>query len=94
MFRSIVLLSSSNTIGELNNMPNISIYLTDEQLKLLDRIAENNNKSALIASLIEQESQRQEKEAMVKAAQEIDMLGLGWSKEEEECAIIDMEQSG
>ena len=89
-----MLLLSINLIFDLNNMPNISIYLTDEQMKLLNRIAENNNKSALIASLIEQECQRKEKEAMVKAAQEIDMLGLGWTEEEEECAIIDMEVSG
>ncbi len=31
---------------------------------------------------------------MIEAAQEIDMLGLGWTQEEEECAIIDNLVSG
>ncbi len=56
-----MLLLNRNIIYEFNNMPKISIYLTDKQMKLLNKIAEDNNKSALIASLIEQECQRKEK---------------------------------
>lgn len=77
-----------------NIMPNISIYLTNDQLKILDSVAQNQSKSAFIASLIEQEGKRQEKEEMLEAVRQIDMLSLGWSETEEECAIIDMEVSG
>jgi hypothetical protein len=77
-----------------NIMPNISIYLTNDQLKILDSVAQNQSKSAFIASLIEQEAKRQEKEEMLEATQQIDLLNLGWSETEEECAIIDMEVSG
>jgi hypothetical protein len=75
-------------------MPNISIYLTDEQIKILDSVAQSQSKSAFIAALIEQEGKRKEKELMLQAAQAIDLLNLGWSETEEKCAITDMEVSG
>ncbi|WP_124971414.1 hypothetical protein [Aphanothece sacrum] len=74
-------------------MPNISIYLTNDQLKILDIISQNKSESDFIASLIEQEEKRKEKEEMLEAVQQIDLLDLGWSETEEECAIIDMELS-
>ncbi|GBF81933.1 wound-responsive family protein [Aphanothece sacrum FPU1] len=76
-----------------NIMPNISIYLTNDQLKILDIISQNKSESDFIASLIEQEEKRKEKEEMLEAVQQIDLLDLGWSETEEECAIIDMELS-
>lgn len=79
-------------------MGKISIYLDDLRIEQIDSlIAANsslNNRSALISHLIEQEAIRQEKVKMVKAAKLIDELDLGWTEEEERCAIIDSELSG
>lgn len=86
-------------------MTNISIYLTEEQQKKLDILAKKGlaqdlpnkakrNRSTLIGLLIEQELNRLEVAEMVADAVEIDRLNLGWSEEEEQCQIIDLEQSG
>ena len=79
-------------------MAKISIYLDDRKLEQIDKLISTNpnlnNRSALISYLIEQETARQEKLAMIEAAKLIDELDLGWSEAEEECAIIDMEVSG
>ena len=79
-------------------MAKISIYLDERKLEQIDKLINSNsavnNRSALISYLIEQEIARQEKAKMIEAAKLIDELDLGWSEEEEECAIIDMEVSG
>ncbi len=79
-------------------MAKISIYLDDLRIKQIDSLinanSNLNNRSALISHLIEQEIIRQEKSKMLEAAKLIDELDLGWTEEEEECAIIDMEVSG
>lgn len=86
-------------------MANISIYLTEEQQKKLDILiqkglaqdlpkGEKRNRSALIGLLIEQETNRLELAEMIDDAVKIDSLNLGWSEEEEQCQIIDLEQFG
>ncbi len=79
-------------------MGKISIYLDERRIKQIDSLinanSSLNNRSALISYLIEQEVIRQEKLKMVEAAELIDELDLGWSEQEEECAIIDTELSG
>ncbi len=79
-------------------MAKISIYLDDLRIKQIDSLisanSNLNNRSALISHLIEQEIIRQEKAKMPEAAKLIDELDLGWTEEEEECAIVDMEVSG
>ena len=79
-------------------MAKISIYLDDLRIKQIDSLisanSNLNNRSALISHLIEQEIIRQEKSKMLEAAKLIDELDLGWTEEEEECAIVDMEVSG
>ncbi len=86
-------------------MTNISIYLTEEQQKKLDTLVKKGmaqnlptgakrNRSTIIGLLIEQEINRLEITEMVADAIEIDGLNLGWSEEEEQCQIIDMEQFG
>ena len=79
-------------------MGKISIYLDERRIKQIDSLinanSSLNNRSALISYLIEQEVIRQEKLKMVEAAELIDKLDLGWSEQEEECAIIDAEPSG
>ena len=83
-------------------MANISIYLTEEQQKQLDRLVEKKasqnsatetklNRSTLIGLLIEKEINQLEIAEMVADAVEIDSLNLGWSEAEEQCQIIDME---
>ena len=90
-------------------MPSISIYLTDEQQQKLDLLTKKGlaqdllskvttktkrSPSELIALLVEQEINKLEEAEMITDAVEIDKLQLGWNEEEEECQIIDMEQSG
>ena len=90
-------------------MPNISIYLSEEQQQKLDLLTKKGlaqdllanvvttterSRSALIALLVEQEARKLEEAEMIADAVEIDRHQLGWSEEEQECQIIDMEQSG
>ncbi len=81
-------------------MAKISIYLDDERLKELDNLVENSpylvkrNRSSLFNYLIEQEAIKQRRQKMLEAAKAADELNLGWSTEEEFCAIIDAEVSG
>ncbi|MEM7593635.1 MAG: hypothetical protein AAF383_19350 [Cyanobacteria bacterium P01_A01_bin.83] len=90
-------------------MPNISVYLTEEQQKKLDLLTKKGlaqdlstnrarrperNRSSLIALLVEQEANKLEEAEMIADAVEIDNSQLGWNEEEQECQIIDMEQSG
>ena len=81
-------------------MAKISIYLDDERLKELDNLVENSpylvkrNRSSLFNYLIEQEAIKQRRQKMLEAAKAVDELNLGWSEEEENCAIIDAEVSG
>ena len=78
-------------------MAKISIYLDDCRLKQIDQLVKTNpnltnpSRSALISYLIDQEIIRQTRLNMVEAAKLIDELGLGWTEEEEECAITDVE---
>ncbi|HEY9770677.1 MAG TPA: hypothetical protein V6C71_19680 [Coleofasciculaceae cyanobacterium] len=80
-------------------MAKISIYIDDELLEELDSLVESSeyiikrNRSALCSYLIEQEAIRQKRQKMLEAAQAVDELGLGWSKEEQNCAIVDAEVS-
>ena len=53
----------------------------------------HSSRSALISHLIDHEIIRQTRLNMVEAAKIIDELELGWTQEEEECAITDMEVS-
>ncbi|MDJ0903750.1 MAG: hypothetical protein QNJ55_33670 [Xenococcus sp. MO_188.B8] len=81
-------------------MAKIYIYLDDCKLKQIDQLLNttpnlaNRSRSALISHLIDQEIIRQTRLNMVEAAKVIDELDLGWTREEEECAITDMEVSG
>ncbi|MGF1589988.1 MAG: CopG family ribbon-helix-helix protein [Pleurocapsa sp.] len=81
-------------------MAKISIYIDDKLLEELDGLVKNSkyinkrSRSALCSYLIEQEVVRQQRQKMLEAAQTLDKLGLGWSKEEQNCAIIDAEVSG
>lgn len=81
-------------------MAKISIYLDDRQLQEIDQLIKDNpyitnrSRSALISYLIEQEITKNKKQKMVEAAKLIDELDLGWSEEEQQCAIIDLEISG
>ena len=90
-------------------MPSISIYLTEEQRQKLDLLIKKGlaqdllskittkaerSPSELIALLVEQEANKLEEVEMIADAVEIDKRQLGWNEEEEECQIIDMEQSG
>ncbi|MDJ0648420.1 MAG: hypothetical protein QNJ60_06900 [Xenococcaceae cyanobacterium MO_188.B19] len=81
-------------------MAKISIYLDERRLEQIDRLIEtspnltNRSRSALISHLIDQEITRQTKLRMVEAAKLVDELDLGWTKEEEECVIIDKEVCG
>ena len=81
-------------------MAKISIYLDERRLKQIDQLLNNTpnlanrSRSALISHLINQEIIRQTRLNMVEAAKVIDELDLGWTREEEECAITDMEVSG
>ena len=90
-------------------MPNISVYLTEEQQQKLDLLTKKGlaqdllskvttkterSPSELIALLVEQEVNKLEEAEMIADSMEIDKEQLGWNEEEEECQIIDMEQSG
>ena len=90
-------------------MPSISVYLTEEQQQKLDLLTKKGlaqdllssvttkterSRSELIALLVEQEINKLEEAEMIADAVEIDKEQLGWNEEEEECQIIDMEQSG
>lgn len=89
-------------------MPNISVYLTQEQQQKLDLLIQKGlaqdsildasrkkrSRSSLIALLVEREARKLEEAEMIADAIEIDNFGLGWSEEEQKCQIIDMEQFG
>ena len=81
-----------------NAMAKISIYLDDYKLEqidlLIDSSANINNRSALISHLIEKEIIAQTKLKMLEGAKLLDELDIGWTQEEQECAIIDREVSG
>jgi Arc/MetJ-type ribon-helix-helix transcriptional regulator len=81
-------------------MPKISIYLDEEGLKNLEDLVKSNphltkrNRSELISYLLKQAAKEQKRIKMLEAAQALDELNIGWSEEEENCAIIDVEVSG
>lgn len=81
-------------------MAKISIHLDEKRLKELDELVKNNpklnkrNRSALCSYLIEQEAAKLQREQMLEAAKALDELNIGWSEEEESCAITDVEVSG
>ena len=90
-------------------MPNISIYLTEEQQHKLDILtkkglaqdlftgidtAPERSRSAIVAILIDEELKKLEAAEMIADAVEIDNEHLGWSEEEEQCQITDMGLSG
>lgn len=81
-------------------MAKISIYLDDNLEKDLDNLVQNNpnlikrNRSELFNYLLKQETIRQRRAEMLEAAAAVDDLNLGWSEEEQNCAIIDAEASG
>lgn len=81
-----------------NAMAKISIYLDDYRLEQIDQLidssADINNRSALISHLIEKEMIAQTKLKMLEGAKLLDELDIGWTQEEQECAIIDREVSG
>ncbi|GAB4240954.1 MAG: hypothetical protein Kow0049_29250 [Stanieria sp.] len=91
------------TIGKIKSqinyaMAKISIYLDQSKLEQIDRLiassADITNRSALISHLIEKEIIAQTKSKMLEGAKLLDELDLGWTEEEQECAIIDKEVSG
>lgn len=81
-------------------MAKISIYLDEQRLKELDELVDNyphltkRSRSALCSYLVEQEAAKQKRQKMIEAAIAVDDLNLGWSEEEQSCAIIDAEVSG
>lgn len=81
-------------------MAKISIYLDDNLERDLDNLVQNNpnlikrNRSELFNYLLKQEAIRQKRAEMLEAAAAVDDLNLGWSEEEQNCAIIDAEVSG
>lgn len=80
-------------------MSSISIYLSPEQEKNLDKLmktetAKGTNRSTLVGTLIDQEIARIEEAEMLEDAVYIDQEQLGWDEEEERCQIIDQDQSG
>lgn len=81
-------------------MNKISISLENGLEQDLDTLVSTHpelskrNRSALISHLIRQEAAKQKRLAMIKAAATIDELNLGWTEEEEYCAIADAEVSG
>ncbi len=81
-------------------MAKISIYLDDHLVEDLDDLVENSpnlikrNRSELFNYLLKQEAIKQKRAAMLDAAAAVDDLNLGWSEEEQNCAIIDVEVSG
>ena len=81
-------------------MPKISIYLDEERLKDLESLVKSNphltkrNRSELVSYLVKQAAIEQKRSEMLEAAEAINELHLGWSEEEQNCAIIDAEVSG
>ena len=83
-------------------MGKISIYVEDRLVNGLDALVREHpninkrNRSALINYLVEQEIAKQNRKSMLEAAAAaaVDELDLGWSQEEEYCAITDTEASG
>ncbi len=81
-------------------MAKISIYLDEQRLKELDELVDSyphltkRSRSALCSYLVEQEAAKQKRQKMIEAAIAVDDLNLGWSEEEQSCAIIDAEVSG
>lgn len=81
-------------------MAKISIHLDEERLQELDELVKTNphlskrNRSALCSHLIAREAAKLERQQMLEAAKALDELNIGWSEEEENCAITDVEVSG
>jgi antitoxin ParD1/3/4 len=73
-------------------MTKISISLSDELVNYMDLQVEN--RSALIESLLEQWKEQKEDEQLAEACRLVDELQLGWDKECQKAAIIDLEASG
>lgn len=81
-------------------MAKISIHLDEERLKELDELVKTSsnltkrNRSALCSYLIEREAAKLQRQQMLEAAKALDELNIGWSEEEENCAITDVEVFG
>lgn len=81
-------------------MAKISVHLETERLKELDELVESipdldkRNRSALLARLIKQATAKHKREKMLEAVVALEELNLGWTEEQENCVIIDMEVSG
>ena len=81
-------------------MAKISIHLNEERLKELEELMKNSpelnkrNRSALCSYPIEKEAARLQRQQMLEAAKALDKLNIGWSEEEENCVITDVEVSG
>ncbi len=81
-------------------MAKISIHLDKERLKELDELVKispnlaKRNRSALCSHLIAQEITRLQRLQMLEAAKALNELNIGWSEEEENCAITDVGLSG
>lgn len=81
-------------------MAKISIYLDDYLEKDLDNLVQNNpnlvkrNRSELFNYLLKQEIMKQKRTVMLEAAAAVEDFNLGWSQEEQNCAIIDAEAFG
>ena len=84
----------------LITMAKISIHLDENRLEELDELVKNSpkltkrNRSALCSYLIKQEAAKLQREQMLKALIALDELNIGWSEEEENCAITDVKVSG
>ena len=80
-------------------MAKISIYLDEQRLKELDELVDSyphltkRSRSALCSHLVEKEAAIQKRQKAIEAAMVIDEMNLGWSEEEQNCAIIDAEVS-
>lgn len=81
-------------------MSKISISLEDRLKGDLDNLVKTHpnldkrNRSALVNYLVKEEVKRRKKQEMIEAAAAVDELNIGWSEEEEYCAIIDAEVFG
>ncbi|MEM9273043.1 MAG: hypothetical protein AAGA80_08785 [Cyanobacteria bacterium P01_F01_bin.143] len=79
-------------------MAKISIDLDDNKLEQIDLLIDSStnitNRSDLISHLIEKEIIAQTRSKMLEGAKLLDELDIGWTEQEEECAIIDKEVSG
>jgi metal-responsive CopG/Arc/MetJ family transcriptional regulator len=81
-------------------MAKISIHLDEQRLLELDQLVKSNphlakrNRSSLCSYLIQKEAAEWKKKQMLEAVKVLDKLNLGWSEEEENCAVIDAEVFG